>query len=886
MGRCRLRHACLVVLFFVLTTGFYTFPLAFRPGDTLLIGLGDYLTETSMVAWNALQVFRDPGRLFQVPFYYPYGSGVAYQQSAFFTGLLAAPILWAGAEPVQAVNLLLLAGLVASGALAYLLAYSLTNRVGPSLLAGVVFAFYPNRMDHLGQFTYQQAVLCPLVVWAWHRFLLGGRWRDVLLAGAALWAQALSSLYNAYALLVLLTGLTVAVLVLRPERLTRSSVGKALAVGLGLALALAPFARPYLAVHRELGFQRQLGEAESFGMDLLSILDPGVFNRLYHDRLLSLGRSEGGMFPGFVPLGLAVAALGFAVRGPAGPSLPVWARRFGWVLAGAAFVVVGKITLALAVGKIILAPGGVELLKVTRLTTELNLLPTLALGWIALEGRRRRRGPLTAREWTVTLLALAVLTYLLCLAPTLWIGGQAWGTTLFRWMYLHAPGASAFRAPGRWSLVFVLPLALLAAFGARAVADWLPRPWARASGGLLLAGLLAEYVVVPVPWDRLPPLPAVYEWLRAEPGDFAVLQVPLYEGASDAWAMLWAIHHGKRVVNGHGGFALPTWTELVTAAQRRDADRLSTALQSVYPLRYVIVHPALLGPTWRPMWDRIRRGEVASLRRVRTVGVDEVYAVAGTPQAGSEVRRHFGFDFVRGHPQAEYALRLAGDDAEVFRRVEVRLNGRLLRTHAGPARERVDLPPPFPVADRSELSFRHVYDVPAALARTGAYRIGGTDAHSPVDIEVRSGGKTHGNVASIRVNGHELVPDQFRGYWVAALAPADGRVLGIRRFDTHETVAESARLAAYVEGQPAGAIVVVAALDEAGWQLTEQAVHAFRSVGGRGDLRGTFGLSHLVVGVRGASPGAAVEAWGARELHAVVGRARPIGVLLEAFDLR
>jgi hypothetical protein len=141
-------------------------------------------------------------------------------------------------------------------------------------------------------------------------------------------------------------------------------------------------------------------------------------------------------------------------------------------------------------------------------------------------------------------------------------------------------------------------------------------------------------------------------------------------------------------------------------------------------------------------------------------------------------------------------------------------------------------------------------------------------------------------VASIRVNGHELVPDQFRGYWVAALAPADGRVLGIRKFDTHQTVAESERLAAYVEGLPAGTIVAAAALDETAWQLTEQAVQAFRSVGGRGDLRGTFGLSHLLVGVRGARPGTAVEAWGARELHAAVGRARPIGVSLEAFDLR
>jgi hypothetical protein len=93
----------------LVATVFYTNPLALRPQDTLMVGLGDYPTETSMVAWNALATFRQPWRLFQPPFYYPYSSGVAYQQSAFFTGLLAAPLLWTGLGPIHAVNLVLVA---------------------------------------------------------------------------------------------------------------------------------------------------------------------------------------------------------------------------------------------------------------------------------------------------------------------------------------------------------------------------------------------------------------------------------------------------------------------------------------------------------------------------------------------------------------------------------------------------------------------------------------------------------------------------------------------------------------------------------------------------------------------------------------------------------
>ena len=59
------RHAILVVGFFLAATAFYTFPLILHSGDRLLIGLGDYPTETSMVVWNAQQTFRDPSRLLQ-----------------------------------------------------------------------------------------------------------------------------------------------------------------------------------------------------------------------------------------------------------------------------------------------------------------------------------------------------------------------------------------------------------------------------------------------------------------------------------------------------------------------------------------------------------------------------------------------------------------------------------------------------------------------------------------------------------------------------------------------------------------------------------------------------------------------------------------------------
>ena len=201
-------------------------------------------------------------------------------------------------------------------------------------------------------------------------------------------------------------------------------------------------------------------------------------------------------------LALAGAAIVLYGRAPDRPALPAGARRARWLLAGLALTALGTIGLALAIGR---ARPSISLLRPFRvrdLTLVVNALPVLALGGLALAGRRRLRGALSPREWTLVLLFLALLTYLLCLAPTLLVNGQAWGVTLFRWVYLYLPGGGAFRAPGRWSLVFVLPLALLVGLGARAVTERLPRPWSRLVPVVLLTILLAELSLVSLPWHR------------------------------------------------------------------------------------------------------------------------------------------------------------------------------------------------------------------------------------------------------------------------------------------------------------------------------------------------------------------------------------------------
>lgn len=707
------RLLILAVLFFVAATAVYTFPLARHPGSLLLAGVGDHPSEAALIGWTARQLLHAPGHLFDTEFFYPHSHTEAYWQSLLVPGILAMPVMAATGDALLATNTVVLLALVLSGLLTAGLASSLTHRAIPSLLAGAVFAFFPNRLEHLNSPMVQMGFLLPAILWAYIRFLEEARWRHLLVLVLALWGQIFSSLYYAFAAGFLLLAIGLGWLLLRPDTMSWRLVGRgALGVG-GLALAAGPFLAPYLTV---------------------------------------LNRPR--------------------------------------------------------------------------------------------------------------------------------------GTALFHLVYTYVPGAAAFRAPGRWALVLVLPLALLAAIGLAAMIDRLPR-WAR---GLVPAGVLAAVLIEllphPIPWQERPPVPPAHRWLAGQPGDFAVAALPARDGRHAAWTMLWATTHWKRLVNGAFVFVPPTVQVLADEEDPVDADALVATLQSIYPLRYVILNRPLLSPAETAAWERIHHDPGRGIAFVGRFGEDDLYAVAGAPQQGAVLRRWFSADFVRRHPRAEYVLTLAGAEPEASRRVEVRFNGRLLATHDGPARGAVDLEPPYRAGDRNELSFTHVYTIEPGAISTLAYRIGTTGVHAPVDIAAISGARPYGNRASIRVNGQELVEGTPRGYVVAALDPRDGRPMRVDSFDTFLRAGESRRMARLIESLPSGTIVVAAARDEASGQLEETAVRALRSVGAREDLRGRPWVSHVVIGVKGAEAGQAVEAAGPALLRASVGRGRPLETVLESFELR
>jgi hypothetical protein len=538
----------------------------------------------------------------------------------------------------------------------------------------------PNRLEHLNTPSVQMGFLPPVILWAYLRFLQGARWRHLLVLVLALWGQALSSLYYGFAAGALLLAVGLGHALLRPETITWRLVGRGALGTVALALALAPFLTPYWVVHRSLGFERPETLANWFGMDLLSGLDPGAFSTLYRHNSFWLRHSEGGLFPGVVVLLLVGAAVILAIR-PGDATTrgrrDVWARASLLLAAGpCVFAIFVAARRTPSVSRI----AGIKI-RIRDATLPVHALPLLAYGWTALARRRPTPGAMSARDWLLVLGPATILMYLFTLTPDLTIHDRSRGTALFHWVYAYVPGAAAFRAPGRWALVYALPLALVAATALAALTGRLSGRARGVVSAAVVALVMVECLPLPIPWQTRVPMPPSHRWLAQQPGDFAVALLPVAEGRQAAWAMLWATTHRKRLVNGAFVFVPEMLQTLTDEEDSVDLGAFVATLRSIYPLRYAIVNRALLPPAELAAWARVDRDPGRGVAFVDRFGDDDVFSVAGTPQRGVTLRRWFSADLV---PPAEYAIALAGVDLAARRRIEVWFGGHLLATHEGP----------------------------------------------------------------------------------------------------------------------------------------------------------------------------------------------------------
>ncbi len=260
----RLRsHWTMAAAIFVLLSVIHTWPLASNPGSHSHNDNGDAQLNAWIIAWVAHQLPRHPTQLFNANIFYPAKDSLAFSEPLIVPALLAAPALWAGASPVLAHNLLLLAGLMLTGLATYAVVYAWTGDRVAALVAGSLFAFNTHTLTRLAHVQAVQAYGLPLALFFADRLITRPTRASALGLAACMSVMAYTSGY-----LVVFAAVMVAVaLVARAADWRRNIL--AVAGGFGLAtiaatLIILPVYIPYRRVAIEQGMIRTLEAAVDY----------------------------------------------------------------------------------------------------------------------------------------------------------------------------------------------------------------------------------------------------------------------------------------------------------------------------------------------------------------------------------------------------------------------------------------------------------------------------------------------------------------------------------------------------------------------------------------------------------------------------------------------
>jgi hypothetical protein len=294
------------LLLFTALTAVMTYPQIFHMTDGVHDD-GDPLMVTWVLGWVAHQLPRAPAHLFDANIFYPERNTLAYSETLLVPGAIVAPLHWLGVGPILIYNLVFLSGFAISGVGVALLVRRLTGNVGAAILAGIVFAFPPYRIDHYAHLQLQQTQFIPLAMLAFHRLLETNRVRDGVWLGVCVACQMLSCMYYGLFLIPYMAVVCGALLIARREMPRRRLVALIVA-GAIVVVAMIPVGRAYLAARSVVG-ERGRAEVADGSATWRNYLAPPEVNAVYGKVFARFMEPERRLFPGFIAIALAIVGL-------------------------------------------------------------------------------------------------------------------------------------------------------------------------------------------------------------------------------------------------------------------------------------------------------------------------------------------------------------------------------------------------------------------------------------------------------------------------------------------------------------------------------------------------------------------------------------------------
>jgi hypothetical protein len=151
----------------------HTWPLASDLAHLTRHDNRDAMLNEWIVAWVAHQLPRAPLHLFDANIFYPERYTLAYSEPMIVQGIMAMPLLWAGASIVLAYNVVLVAGFALSAWTMTLVVRRWTGDWTAGLVAGSIFAFNAHSLSRIPHLQAQHLEFLPLALYAFDRCARG-----------------------------------------------------------------------------------------------------------------------------------------------------------------------------------------------------------------------------------------------------------------------------------------------------------------------------------------------------------------------------------------------------------------------------------------------------------------------------------------------------------------------------------------------------------------------------------------------------------------------------------------------------------------------------------------------------------------------------------------
>ena len=629
-------------LYAVLTVAF-AYPLSVRPGESVFGDNPDTHFYLWTLSWDVHALVHQPFSIFDANIYYPNRLTLAYSENQIGSAIVAAPILWLTGNPVLAVNLVALLGCVLCGVGAYVLARRIGLGAPAATVCGLAFAFAPARFVRTGQAYLGTMQWIPFAMASLHTYFDRGDRSGLRWAAAFFTLEALTSGHGA----VFLTVTAIAFVLYRllfgepiaPVRWVRD-------LGVPGALLLLPSVLlyiPYWRVQVDMGLRRSLVDWAPTPQSFLSA--PTHLQQWVLSWMPALHVNETAsahLFPGYLPVLLAVVAIAARVARPGPPGGAERGPRSALWLRAAAFIadVVALAGLVSAVVVLVQGPIRWRIGSVTLLSVRDALRPAI-LGLAAAVARfalaravpfsfreriarvqrwRRERAPHWRGDASMFYAGLTLLGVFLSMGPPLGL-----------WPLVYAwPGFSFIRLSSRFMLLAVLGLAVLSGIGAERLAARLSRRGATGVTIAIVCLMLGEFAGMPLPVTSYGvTIPPIDRWLASRPAPFAVAEFPTSTVVRyQTMYMLHSMAHWQKTIHGFSGFEPPQQTQLFQEL-RGFPDELSLRRLGDLNISYLVVHEELYRPDEWPQ-VRARLEEFGDrLRLEHTEGPGRVYSLVG-----------------------------------------------------------------------------------------------------------------------------------------------------------------------------------------------------------------------------------------------------------------